>query len=112
MKTLTNHSSATAREETPHVKQTTRSNTVVNAPVTSGDDLSAERIGPLAEMICRNGEEPAAALLILMAMLENSPDPKALAHTVKHLAFTRCGELNAYGIVDAQIAMLESELLS
>jgi hypothetical protein len=30
----------------------------------------------------------------------------------KHLAFAHCGELNLNGMVDAQIAMLESELLS
>ena len=28
----------------------------------------------------------------------------------KHFAFTRCGELNVYGIVDAQIAAIEGEL--
>jgi hypothetical protein len=71
-----------------------------------------EKIGPLAEMLCRGGEESAVGLLVLMATLENSADPKALAHTAKHLAFTRCGELNAYGIVDSQIAALESELLT
>ena len=34
------------------------------------------------------------------------------ANTAKHFAFTRCGELNLYGMVDAQIAVLESELLA
>ena len=81
-------------------------------PETSIDRSSEEKIGPLAEMICRGGEESAAALLVLMATLENSTHPKALAHAAKHLAFTRCGELNAYGIVDAQIAVIESELMS
>jgi hypothetical protein len=38
--------------------------------------------------------------------------PKALANTVKHLAFTRCGELNLYSMVDAQIAVAEGELLA
>jgi hypothetical protein len=38
--------------------------------------------------------------------------PKALANTAKHLVFTRCGELNLNGVVDAQIAVLESELLT
>jgi len=61
-------------------------------------------------MICCGGEEPTAALLVLMAGLANAADPKALANTVKHLAFTRCGELNLNGMVDAQIAMLEGEL--
>jgi hypothetical protein len=47
-----------------------------------------------------------------MATLENSTHPKVLANHVKHLAFTRCGELNAYGMVDAQVAALEGELLA
>lgn len=66
-------------------------------------------------MICRAGDEPgtrAAALLVLMAIVENSSHPKALANTAKHLAFTRCGELNLYGMVDAQIAVAEGELLA
>jgi hypothetical protein len=66
-------------------------------------------------MICRAGEEPetkAAALLVLMATLENSTHPKAIANTAKHLAFTRCGELNLYGMVEAQIAVAEGELLA
>jgi hypothetical protein len=73
---------------------------------------SEEKIEALAEMICRAGDEPAAALLVLMSMLENAPHPKALANAAKHLAFTRCVELNLYGMVDAQIAMLENELLA
>jgi len=66
-------------------------------------------------MICRAGDEPAtksAALLVLMATLENPTHPRALANTAKHFAFTRCGELNLYGMVDAQIAILEGELLA
>ena len=66
-------------------------------------------------MICRAGDEAgtqSAALLVLMATLENAAHPKALANTAKHLAFTRCGELNLYGMVDAQIAMLERELFA
>jgi hypothetical protein len=47
-----------------------------------------------------------------MGALETSTDPKVFAHTVKHFAFTRCGELNVGGMVDAQIAAVESELLS
>jgi hypothetical protein len=71
-----------------------------------------ERIEALTEMICRAGDEPAAALLVLMSMLEDAPHPKALANAVKHMAFTHCSRLNLYGMVDAQIALLESELLS
>ena len=75
-------------------------------------ELNEEKIAALAEMICRAGDEPSAALLVLMATLENSTHSKALANTAKHVAFTRCGELNLYGIVDAQIAVIEGELLT
>jgi len=75
-------------------------------------DSSREKIETLAEIICGAGNESAAALLVLMGTLQNSADPTVLANTVKHFAFTRCGELNVYGMVDAQIAVLESELLS
>ena len=163
---MTCHSSAAARQDTPHVNQTTRTNTIMNAlkrraqavlndtsidPQSRAiiryaletndpwlaelvrradagedvvedfqslendrDDVSEEKIAALAEMICRDGDEPAtksAALLVLMAALENATHPKALANTAKHLAFTRCGELNFCNMVDAQIAVVESELL-
>ena len=84
-------------------------------PATSEDDSREEKIEALAEMICRAGDEPAtksAALLVLMATLETATHTKALANTAKHLAFTRCSEFNLYGMVDAQIALLEGELLS
>ena len=70
-----------------------------------------EKIEALAEIICRSGEETSAALLVLMAALEHATHPRALANSAKHFAFTRCGELNVNGMVDAQIAILESELL-
>ena len=79
------------------------------------DDSNEEKIEALTEMICRAGDEPetkSAALLVLMATVENSTHPKALANTAKHLAFTRCGELNLYGMVEAQIAVAEGELLA
>jgi len=82
---------------------------------TKNDDSNEEKIEALTEMICRAGDEPetkAAALLVLMATVENSTHPKALANTAKHLAFTRCGELNLHGMVDAQIAVAEGELLA
>jgi len=84
-------------------------------PETYNDDFNEERIEVLTEMICRGGDEPgikAAALLVLMATVEESTHPKALANTAKHLAFTHCGELNLYGMVDDQIAVAEGELLS
>jgi hypothetical protein len=163
---MANNSNATARSETPHVNQTTRTNTIINALKrraeavlndnsidaqsraiiryaletndpwlaklvrsadagedvidnlqsleTNEDDSSDEKIAALAEMICRAGDEPAtksAALLVLMAAVENATHPRALANTAKHVAFTRCGELNFCGMVDAQIAVLEGELL-
>ena len=76
------------------------------------DDPSDEKIEALAEIICRAGDESPAALLVLMGVIENATDPRALAHTVKHFAFTRCGELNLFGMVDAQIALIESEWLA
>ena len=82
---------------------------------TNNDDSHEEKIEALMEMICRDGDEQgtrAAALLVLMATLENSTHPKALANTAKHLAFTRCGELNFNGIVDAQIAVAEEALFA
>ena len=162
---MANHSSATAREQTPHVNQTSRTNTIINALKqraqavlndrsidpqsraiiryaletndpwlaklvrradacedvlddlqnleTNEDDSSDEKIAALAEMIRCGGDEPAtksAALLVLMAALENATHPRALANTAKHVAFTRCAELNFCGMVDAQIAVLEGEL--
>ena len=73
---------------------------------------SSEKIEALAEMICRAGDESAAALLVLMGTLQKSSHPEVLANTAKHFAFTRCGELNVYSMVDAQIAALEGELFA
>jgi hypothetical protein len=81
-------------------------------PETNNHDSSKEKIEALAEIICRVGDESAAALLVLMGTLENSTQPKVLAHTAKHFAFTRCGELNLFGMVEAQIAVVESKLLA
>ena len=81
---------------------------------TNPDDSNEEKIEALTEMICRAGDEPetkSAALLVLMATVENSTHPKAIANAAKHFAFTRCGELNLYGMVEAQIAVVEGELL-
>ena len=74
-----------------------------------------EKIAELAEIICRTGDEAgtkSAALLVLMSTLENATHPKALANLAKHLAFTRCGELNLNGMVEAQIEICESELFA
>jgi hypothetical protein len=77
---------------------------------------ASEPMGPkieaLAEIICRAGDESAGALFVLMGTLQHSTNPEVLANTAKHLAFTRCGEFNLFGMVDAQIAVLEGELLA
>ena len=88
----------------------------VDAGETIVDNLNVhsreEKIEALTDLICHAGNEPSAALLVLLSILENSSHPKALANTAKHLAFTCCGELNVHGMVDAQIAVLERELLT
>ena len=173
---MTNHVSATACEETPHVTRTTRTATIIDAlrrraqavlndrsidpesraiiryaletndpwlarlvrqadagetiikadgfsqaretsedDSSSADDYSKDKMEALAEMICRSGDElatRAASLFVLMATLESAEHPKALANTVKHLAFNCCSELNLCGMVDAQIAVLERELFT
>jgi hypothetical protein len=164
MTIMANYSSATVRE-TPHVNQTSGTNTIVNAlkqraqavlndrsidpesraiiryaleindpwlaelvrradagePVVNeagfltSSSTDEEKIAALAEMICRAGDEAgtkSAALLVLMSTLENASHPKALANLVKHFAFTRCGELNFNGMVEAQITVFEGELLA
>jgi hypothetical protein len=76
------------------------------------DTIDKEKIEALAEIICRADEQSAAALFVLMSTLENSTSPQALANAAKHLAFTRCAESNVYGMVNAQIAVFEGELLA
>ena len=160
---MTNHSSATALEETPHVIKTTvsdalrrRAQSVINdrsidpqwrniiryaleiddpwlgdlvrraearetiidtidfSPTSESNetDSNEEKIVALAEIICAAGDEPTAALFVLMGTLEHSTQPRILANTAKHFAFTCCGESNLYGMVDAQIAVVEGELLA
>ena len=56
------------------------------------DDSIDEKIEALTDMICRAGDEPgikSAALLVLMATVENASHPKALANAGKYFAFTR-----------------------
>ena len=98
---MAKNGSATTREETPHENGSNAQTLTLNS-----------KIELLTQMICSAGEEPAAALLVLMAMLENADDPETLVHAVKHLAFTRCGELNVYRMVDVQIAIAEGELFA
>ena len=81
-------------------------------PQVNEDDSNEERVEALAEIICQAGDEAAAALFVLMGTMENSRDPKLLANTAKHFAFTLCGESNLFGMVDSQLAVIESELLA
>ena len=79
------------------------------------DELVEAKIETLTFLICRAGDEPetkSAALLVLMATLENTRHPKSLTNIAKHLAFTRCCELNFHGMLDTQIAIVERELLA
>jgi len=87
----------------------------METPADNENDGSEDKIEALAHIICRGGDEApmkSAALLVLMSTLENATHPKALANMAKHVAFTRCGEWNLNGMVDAQIAELEGELLA
>jgi hypothetical protein len=83
------------RVETPHEDHSTR-----------------EKIERLVEIICGAGDEPAAALFVLMGVVQHSTECDALAHTAKHIAFTHCGDRNVYGMVDAHLAAVESELFA
>ena len=101
---MATHSSAIALAETPHA--------IDNNDNASKDNADQKKIAALAEKICTAGEEAAASLFVLMGTLQYSPDPAADANAIKHLAFTRCGELNVLGMVDAYVTMLERELLA
>jgi hypothetical protein len=84
-------------------------------PATDEDDAIERKIETLTNLVCRPCDQPLtkfAAFLVLMAMLEKADHPKVLANSAKHLAFARCAELNLCGMVDAQIAVLEGELLA
>ena len=99
---MSNNSSATLRE-TPHAPTLDNNH---------DNPSTQQKSETLAEMICAAGDQSAAALFVLMATIQHSDDPAALAHSLKHFSFTRCGELNLYGMVDAQIALIETELLA
>jgi len=84
----------------------------MRTPVPVGDASILRKVEALAEVISRSGDEPTAALFILMETLENSTDPKVFAGRAKHVAFSRCGELHVYEMIDAELAELEGELLA
>lgn len=70
-------------------------------PLPNEEDSTLRRIEALAEMICRGGDEPTAALFMLMETLESSSQEKVLTSRAKHVAFSRCGELHVYEMIDA-----------
>jgi hypothetical protein len=76
------------------------------------DDSNLGKVEALAEIICRAGDEPTAALFILMETVESSAQPKVFTSRAKHVAFSRCGELQVYEMVDAQIVVAERERLA
>ena len=78
------------------------------------NDSAEHKVEALAEMICKSDDHDtrATALLVLLAVLESADDFKSLAKTAKHYAFTRCVEMNVFGMVHVQIAMLERELFT
>jgi hypothetical protein len=84
----------------------------LRTPVPIEDESILRKVEALAEIIARSGDEPTAALFILMETLEHSTDPKVFTNRVKHVAFSRCGELHVYEMIDAQIAELEDEFLA
>jgi hypothetical protein len=76
---------------------------------------SSKKIAALTDLICRAGDEPetkSAALFVLMATVEHARQAEALAKTAKHIAFSRCCELNLYSMVDAQVSAVENELFA
>ena len=46
-----------------------------------------------------------------METLESSTDPKVYTNRAKHVAFSHCGELHVYDMIDAQIAEVERQFL-
>ena len=77
---------------------------------TDEHEPSDDTLEALTDMICRGGEEALTALLVLMVTLENAKQPNAVVNSVKHLAFTRYGELNVNGMIEAQVALIEGRL--
>ena len=82
------------------------------APETNDYHPLELKISALSDIICQAGDKPAAALFVLMGILEQCAHPKVVANTAKHFAFARCADSNLYGVVDGQIDLVESELLT
>lgn len=109
---MATHGSATARPVKSLLLQPMAINEQIDPSEFDRDEVDPDNvtIEALADIICAAGEEAAAALLVFAATIENSIEPKALAHAAKHYAFRHCGELNLYGMVDAQVAFVEGKL--
>ena len=84
----------------------------LRTPDADEDDSTVRKIEALAEIICRAGDEPSAALFTLMETVESSGHSNIFTSRAKHVAFSRCGELHVYKKIDAQIAEVESHLLA
>ena len=76
----------------------------LRTPVPIENESILRKVEAMAEVIARSGDEPTAALFILIETLENSTDPRVFASRAKHVAFSRCGELQVYEMIDAQLA--------
>ena len=83
----------------------------LQTPVPIEDESILKKVEALAEIISRSGDQPTAALFILMETLENSTNPKVLTSRAKHVAFSHCGELHVYEMIDAQITEVEPQFL-
>jgi len=83
----------------------------LRTPVPNEDDSTLRKVEAVAETISRAGDEPTAALFVLMETLESSTDPKVFANRAKHVAFSHCGELHVYEMIEAQIAEVERKFL-
>ena len=85
------------------------------SPKTSEDHSGEDKIEASTEILCRPEDEletKSAALLVLMATLENSTHRRHSRTRRNILPLLACGELNLHGMVDSQIAVLEGELLA
>ena len=79
----------------------------MRTPNIDEEESIGSKIAALAEIICRAGDEPTAALFVLMGRLEDGTQGNWLAKAAKHVALSRCAEFNLYGLPDAQIAAVE-----
>jgi len=84
----------------------------MRTPNAAEDDSTLGKVEALAEIISRSGDEATAALFILMETLENSKDSRVFASRAKHVAFSRCGELQVFEMIDAQLAELAGQSLA